>query len=90
MLLIVSATLLAFPAWSEWLPRMAAKLFSGFVQPGIVIWWFVLGGPYQTRPYSPSGIAFAIAANAAFWFLMLGLVVVIGRAVCHRSAAMRS
>lgn len=58
-----------------------------FVQPGVAVWWLVLGGPFRSGPSSGSGIAFAAAANAAFWLLVLWLLVAIvnvGRVILSR------
>jgi hypothetical protein len=57
------------------------------VQPGVAIWWLVLGGPFRSAPSSLPGIAFAVAANAAFWLLVLWLAVLLvnaGRVIRSR------
>jgi hypothetical protein len=62
-----------------------------FVQPGVTVWWLVLGGPFRTAPSSPTGIAFAAASNAALWLLALWVVVAsinrIRRGVAGRRAS---
>jgi hypothetical protein len=54
---------------------------SRFVEPGVAVWWLVLGGPFRSAPASAVGIAVAAAANAALWGLVLWLGVVVVRAV---------
>jgi hypothetical protein len=58
-----------------------------FVQPGVTVWWLVLGGPFRSFPHSPVGIAFTAATNAALWLLVLWFVVAIVRAVRRMLAA---
>ncbi len=60
---------------------MARSPLSEFVQPGVTVWWFVLGGPFRSAPFSPTGIAFAAITNAALWLLVLWFVVAIVRAI---------
>jgi len=65
----------------EVIPSAIRNPFFDFVQPGVTVWWFVLGGPFRSAPSSPFGIAVAAAANAALWLPMLWFVVTIVRAV---------
>ena len=53
------------------MPSIVRAPLSDFVQPGVTVWWFVLGGPFRTGPTSPGGIVFAAFANAALWLLCL-------------------
>jgi hypothetical protein len=55
-----------------------------FVEPGVSLWWFVLGGPFQSRPTSGGGIAFAAIANGIMWLLLVWLMVVVFRRVRRR------
>jgi len=54
---------------------------SAFVQPGVTVWWFALGGPFRTAPASATGIAFAALANGLCWLIALWLVVAVARLV---------
>jgi len=56
---------------------------ASFVEPGVSLWWVVLGGPFQSSPSSGGGIAFAAIANGILWLLPLWLVVVVLRRVRH-------
>ena len=90
LLAIASGAVLALLASSVVIASLIRGPLSDFVQPGIAIWWLTLGGPFRTIPYSASGIAFAAAANAAFWMLVLWFGAVIVRAIQNMLAARRS
>ena len=81
LLAIVSAAALALLASGEVIPSLARSSLSDFVQPGVTVWWFVLGGPFRSAPSSPTGIAFAAIANAALWLPVLWFVVAFVRAM---------
>ena len=81
MLATASAAILALLASGVSIPSLVRNPLSDFVQPGISIWWLVLGGPFRTIPYSAWGIAFAAAANAASWLLALWIAVVFVRVI---------
>jgi hypothetical protein len=69
------------------MPSVFRNPLHDFVQPGVTMWWLVLGGPFRSAPSSLSGIAFAAAANAALWLLVLWLAVLIvnaGRVILSR------
>lgn len=59
------------------MPSVFRNPLHDFVQPGVAVWWLVLGGPFRSAPSSLSGIVFAAAANAALWLLVLWLAVVL-------------
>jgi len=80
-LAIASTGALALLASGEIIPSVVRNPLVDFVQPGVTVWWFVLGGPFRSAPSSPFGIAVAAAANAALWLLMLWFVVTIVGAV---------
>lgn len=86
---IGSAAALALLASGEVIPSAVRDPVFDFVQPGVTVWWFVLGGPFRTAPTSLSGIVFAAAANAALWLLTLWLVVSVVRAVRRMRTARR-
>ena len=69
----VSAAVLAWLASGSVIASWIRDPLSTFVQPGVTIWWFVLGGPFRSAPYSATGIAFAAATNALFWLLVVWL-----------------
>jgi hypothetical protein len=50
-----------------------------FVSPGESLWWFVLGGPFQSAPSTAGGIAFAAITNAILWLIPLSLVLILIR-----------
>ena len=89
VLAIASAAGLALLASRAVIPSLIRGPLSDFVQPGIAVWWLALGGPFRTVPHSASGIAFAAAANAALWMLVLWFGAVIARAIQNRFAAKR-
>ena len=64
MLAIASAIVLVWLQSTEVISSLVRDPLSDFVQPGITVWWFVLGGPFRTAPSSAGGIAFAAVANA--------------------------
>ena len=76
VLVIASAAVLALLLPDDVMP-IVGNPFSVFVQPGVTIWWLVLAEPFSYAPASPTGFAFAAAANGAFWLLVLWLVVAI-------------
>lgn len=79
-LAIASAAALALLGSGRVIPSVVRNPLFDFVQSGVTVWWFVLGGPFRSAPSSPAGIAFA-AANAALWLLVLLFVVAVVRAV---------
>ena len=79
VLAIVSAGALALLGSGEVIPSVVRDPISDFVQPGVTVWWFVLGGPFRSAPSSLTGIAFAAAANAALWLLVIWFAVAIVR-----------
>ena len=81
LMTIASAAALALLASGEIMASAIRDPLAAFVQPGVAVWWLVLGGPFRSAPASGAGIAFAAAANAALWWVVLWLVAVIVRAV---------
>jgi len=80
VLVIASAAVLALLVPDDVMP-IVGNPFSVFVQPGVTIWWLVLAELFSYAPASPTGFAFAAAANGAFWLLVLWFVVAVARAV---------
>ena len=76
VLAITSATALTALGSITVMPSVFRNPLSEFVEPGVAVWWLVLGGPFRSIPASASGIAFAAAANAALWLVALWLAVV--------------
>jgi hypothetical protein len=87
VLMVASAGALALLASGAVIPSLLRNPLFNFVQPGVTVWWLVLGGPFRVAPASPSGIAFAAFANAALWLLVLWLAVSFARAVYRTLAA---
>jgi hypothetical protein len=71
VLAIASAAALALLASGEVIASAVRDPLSNFVQPGVTVWWLVLGGPFRAAPVSAAGIAFAAGSNAALWSLVL-------------------
>jgi hypothetical protein len=80
-LLVTSAAIPGLLASALVIPSWLRSPLTDFVQPGITVWWLVLGGPFQTGPSSPGGIAFAAIANAGLWLLVVVPIVAIVGAV---------
>jgi len=89
VLVIVSGAALALLVSAEVIPTILRNPLFDFVQPGVTIWWFVLGGPFRSAPSSLAGIAFAAIANAALWLLLLFCVVAAVRIFRRMLAAPR-
>jgi hypothetical protein len=87
-LTIASAAALGLLASGSVIPSVVRNPLSDFVQPGVLIWWFVLGGPFRVAPTSASGIAFAAVANALFWSFGVWLLVAVYAAIRRRLAAL--
>jgi len=90
VLAVASAASLALLSSGKILPSVVRDPIYAFVQPGVTVWWFLLGGPFQTVPSSATGIAFAASANAALWLLLLWLGIATLRAVGRNLARLRS
>jgi hypothetical protein len=90
VLAIASAAALALLVSPGVIPSIVLDPLSDFVQPGVTVWWFVLGGPFRNAPSSSAGIAFAAATNAVAWVLMLRLLVIIVGLVRRMVGAPRS
>jgi len=79
VLLVTSTSGLIILTSGETIPSSIRDPLFTFVQPGVSVWWLVLGGPFRTNPSSPTGIAFAAMANTGWWILVLWLIVAIVR-----------
>ena len=76
-----SALALTWLVSAEVIPSVIRNPLSRFMEPGVAVWWLVLGGPFRSAPSSASGVAFAAATNAALWLSVLWFAVAIVRAV---------
>ena len=76
-LLVATAAILALLSSAHVIPSLLRSPLTDFVQPGVTVWWLVLGGPFQSAPSSLGGIAFAAIANTALWLLVVALGVAI-------------
>ena len=74
-LVVASVAALALLSSGGVIPSVLRNPLSDFVQPGVTVWWFVLGGPFRVAPSSASGIAFAAVANAVLWLAAIWVVV---------------
>ena len=79
VLLVTSTSGLIILTSGESMPSSIRDPLFTFVQPGVSVWWLVLGGPFRTNPSSPAGIAFAAMANTGWWILVLWFIVAIVR-----------
>jgi hypothetical protein len=86
VLLIVSGAALVLLTSATVIPSLLRNLLSDFVQPGVAVWWLVLGGPFRSAPSLLSGIVFAATSNAILWLLVLLLVVAVARILRRRFA----
>jgi len=50
-----------------------------FIQPGVIVWWIILAGPYQFSPTTLTGYAAIVVANTGCWLLALRFVVALAR-----------
>lgn len=66
---------------SESLGSSMGSPVAAFVSPGVSLWWFVLGGPFQSAPHTGGGIAFAAIANAILWLVPLWLILIVIRRI---------
>ena len=89
-LAIAGAAILGWLNRAPDIPSMVRDPISAFVQPGVTVWWLILGGPFRTVPYSAGGIAFAAAANALLWLLVMRIVAAVYGLVRRKLAAWRS
>jgi hypothetical protein len=80
-LAMASVAALASVVSGALIPSLVRDPLLEFVQPGITVWWLVLGGPFRSVPSSPTGIAFAAAANTLLYLLVLWLAVAGARVV---------
>jgi len=55
-----------------------------FVQPGVIIWWLALAGPYRFAPTTLVGYAAIVVANTGCWFLALWFMVSLARGAVTR------
>jgi hypothetical protein len=81
ILAMASVAVLASLASGELIPSVVRDPLVAFVQPGVTVWWLVLGGPFRSAPSSPTGIAFAAATNTLLYLLVLWLAVAVARLV---------
>ena len=79
LLVLASAAAMILLSSAIEMYSMIRNPMSAFAQPGITVWWFVLGGPFRYGPDSPGGIAFAAVINVAFWLSALWLFVALAR-----------
>ena len=90
VLAAASAAALALLSSSRVTPSALRDPLSGFVQPGITVWWFVLGGPFRSVPATISGIAFTALVNELSWLVALWLVLFTLRMLHRKMVAPRS
>ena len=88
--LILTVGLLALSVASVWarahgypevVPGALAHLLDQFVEPGVAVWWFTIGGVFQSFPSTTAGYSVAVLGNTALWLAMIGLLVLVTRVV---------
>lgn len=79
VLTMASLAIVVMRESNKMIPSVVRDPLSRFVDPGVTVWWLVLGNLFQGSPSSRSGMAFAALANAGFWtFVFWVLVVAVG------------
>ena len=66
----IAVRALGYPAE---VPRAATLALTWFAEPGLTIWWFALGGAFQSFPSNTLGIVVAVVANSVFWCVLARL-----------------
>jgi hypothetical protein len=65
------------------IPQAIQWTLNGFVEPGLAIWWFTMGGAFQGGPTNGADYVITVIANIAIWLviavLAIGLARVLGR-----------
>jgi len=87
VLALASASGLLLLSSGKIVPSLMRNPIATFVSPGESLWWFVLGGPFQSAHRTAGGIAFAAIANAILWLVPLSLVLIFIRRIRQNSAA---
>lgn len=68
-------------------PQVVSRALMIFIEPGLAIWWFTVGGVFQGFPSDAAGYLVAVVGNIGFWLLVVmgaaGLVRWLGRRVLH-------
>jgi hypothetical protein len=86
-LVIASAVSLTLLSRGGVIPSVVRNPLSDFVQPGVTVWWLVLGGPFRVGPTSARGIAFAAVVNAVSWLAAIWLAVALYGLIRRRLSA---
>jgi len=86
-LVVASAVALALLSSGCVIPSVVRDPLSDFVQPGVTVWWLVLGGPFRVAPSSASGIVFAAVTNAVLWLAAIWFVVALYGLIRRRLTA---
>jgi hypothetical protein len=80
----VGGVLIRALGYPEGVPQVLTRLLTSFIEPGLAVWWFTLGGAFQSFPSSAPGYAVTIAANVAFWLLLAFLASGVARYLRRR------
>ena len=89
VLAVASACGLVVIGSGETIPSAVRNPVARFVDPGISVWSFVFGGPFQSWPRSPGGIAFAAVSNALLWLIPVWALAMLVRWVRRTAEAPR-
>jgi len=79
---VSAVALAALPA--EAVMSIHRTALNTFIQPGVMVWWLLLAGPYQFAPASLAGYAMIVAANTTCWCLALALAAALARGAVTR------
>jgi hypothetical protein len=75
-MLSIAARVSGYPAT---IPRPVVGLLERTLEPGAAVWWFTLGGPFESFPSDLGGYAVTVLGNVACWCLAWMVVRTIGR-----------
>jgi len=62
-----------------WLPRPLPAVLEWFVEPGVLVWWFTIGGLFAGYPSTFAGYAAVVVGNTAVWLIVVVFVAFIVR-----------
>jgi len=89
-LAVASACGLVFIRSGQVIPSALGNPVADFVSPGVSVWWLVLGGPFQSGPQSPGGVAFASVSDAFLWLLVLWAIAIVAGGIRRILRILRS
>ena len=70
--------------YPDYVPRLAARLLDGFVEPGVTVWWFGPGTLFVEFPHTTAGYATVTVGNTLFWMACLWGIAALWKAARRR------